>query len=236
MRIRKLMYDSFYVNNESFTGVTSVDSLGSDLYFHYTKNTSGHWKLSGNTAALASGIIFEDSVTTSIVVTPSTYIDYSGYTNQLNVVNQDGVDVITECIFASANTGIVTVNNSGLITIINTGVTTITVTHNDGPTGITTVTGYWPGPVTMTPSVASGITGTTLQFNLISDPTGVNITSLAVWSISATGVTINANTGLATISNTAPNQTAIVTATYGQLAEGGAYMPEKEFTILKNTI
>ena len=46
MRIRKLMYDSFYSNNEAFSGVTSVDSLGADLFFHYTK-IDKHWNPEG---------------------------------------------------------------------------------------------------------------------------------------------------------------------------------------------
>ena len=32
------MNDSFYVNGEQFSGVTSVSALTSDLYFHYYNN------------------------------------------------------------------------------------------------------------------------------------------------------------------------------------------------------
>jgi hypothetical protein len=232
MRIKKLMYDSFYSNNEAFSGVTSVESLGSDLYFHYIKQSSGHYKLSGNTAALASGVIFEDSVTTSITVSPALSYQYSGLTVQISVVNQDNVDVLSECIILSSNTVVgQTGATKGLITITNTGVTTINVTHNDGPTGSATVTGYWPGPVTITPLVATGVTGTTLQFTLTSDPTGRNITSLATWTSSATGVTITSVTphGLATIAAHA-GSTATITATYGALT-GSAYAPVRTLTI-----
>lgn len=239
MRIRKLMYDSFYVNDQAFSGVTSVDSLTTDLYFHYTDLNDSRWKLSGNTDATASGIILEDSDTTSITVTPSSFIDYSGGTKQISsIVNQDGVNVFSECTFSSLNTSIATVNSTGLITLIHTGTTTIVTTHADGPTGGTSVTGYWPGPVTLSPSVnntppdvVSGVTGTTVNFTLTSDPTGVNITSLAAWTISATGVTIGASTGVATIAAGAASQTANVTATYGTLAESGAYSPSTTFTI-----
>jgi hypothetical protein len=143
MRIRKLMYDSFYSNNEAFSGVTAIENLGSDLYFHYIKNESGHYKLSGNTAATASGVIFEDSVTTSIVVTPTGYTNYRGLGDQISVVNQDGVNVISECTFVSANTGITVVDSDGAFGIdftAITGTTRINVTHNDGPTGTTIVT------------------------------------------------------------------------------------------------
>jgi hypothetical protein len=175
MRIRKLMYDSFFVNNEAFSGITSVESLSSDLYFHYVKNESGHYKLSGNTATSASGVIFEDSVTTSIVVTPSTFIGYTGDTRQLSVVNQDNVDVITECLFASSNPAI-SVSTGGLISIVSTGSSTITVTHNDGPTGSTAVTGYWPvTSVVVTPAAFTGTTtGQTQQLTVV-DQNGRNI-------------------------------------------------------------
>ena len=155
---------------------------------------------------------------------------YSGLTVQIAVVNQDGVDVLSECIILSSNTVVgQTGATKGLITVTNTGVTTINVTHNDGPTGSATVTGYWPGPVTITPLVATGVTGTTLQFTLTSDPTGRNITSLATWTSSATGVTIGASTGLATIAAHA-GSTATITATYGALT-GSAYAPVRTLTI-----
>lgn len=219
MRIKKLMNDSFYSNNEPFSGITAVESLGTDLFFHYIKNTSGHWKLSGNTANLASGIIFEDSVTTSIVVTPLTIIKYSGETQQLSVVNQDGVNVITECLFTKSNSG-ASVTNGGFVTVLLTGSTTITVTHNDGPTGTTVVTGFWPGVVTLSPLATTGITGTTLQYNLVTIG-GYNITNASTWtsvisgtSTASTGVTIN-SAGLATIVATAPkNLVVTITATY----------------------
>lgn len=236
MRTKKLMNDSFYSNNEPFSGITAVESLSTDLFFHYIKNTSGHWKLSGNTATLASGIIFEDSVTTSIVVTPSTIIKYSGVTQQLSVVNQDGVNVITECLFTSSNSG-ASVSSGGLVTVILTGSTTITATHNDGPTGSSVVTGYWPGPVTLSPLATTGITGTTLQYNLITIG-GHDITSDSTWtcvisgtSTPSTGVTIDSD-GLATITETAPNGLIVtITATYA-LATGTPYQPSTQLTVI----
>jgi len=218
MRIRTLTRDSFYVNNEQLSGITAIESLDEDLYFHYIKDNSGHYKLSGNTAETASAIIFEDSVTTAIFVTPTISYKYSGQTLQLVVVNQDGVDVISESLFASSNTGITTVSTAGIVSVIHTGSTTITVTHNDGPTGSTAVTGYWPGPVTLTSPSASGTTGTTLQYTLTSTPTSVNLSALAMttWSSSHTGVTLS-TAGLATIAAGLPTQYVNITATYATL-------------------
>jgi len=227
MKWRKFMHNCFAANNEAWSGVTSMSGLTSDLYYHYSK-LSAHWKLSGETLATASKPIFTDSDTTSIVVTPATTYQYSGLTRQLVVVNQDAVDVITECLFDSGDSTVCTVNTAGLVTIVYTGTTIITVTHNDGPTGTTTVIGYWPGPVTITPLTATGITGTTLQFTLTS-ATGKNLTTLASWSSSTSGVTIGAATGLATIAAHA-GSTANITATYGTLT-GTPYAPVRTLTI-----
>lgn len=229
MRIRTLTRDSFYVNNEQLSGITAIESLDENLYFHYIKNTSGHYKLSGDTDTTASGIIFEDTVTTSIVVTPSISYKYSGQTIQLVVVNQDNIDVITECIFASSNTGVTTVSSTGLITAIATGTTVTTVTHNDGSTGTETVTVYYTGPMTLS-GATSGTTGTTVQYTLTSTPTGVNIAALATWTSSITGVTIS-SAGLATIAAGLPTQDVTITATYGLLT-GTPYQPSTTLHIL----
>jgi len=235
MRIRKLMYDSFYSNNEAFSGVTSVDSLTADLYFHFTDLNDSEWKLSGNTSLLASGVILENSDTTAITVTPATFIKFTGATQQIGVVNQDGVNVITECLFTRSNSG-ASVSNGGLITVLLTGSTTITVTHNDGPTGATVVTGYWPGPVTLSPLSTTGITGTTLQYNLVTTG-GNNITNQSTWTsvisgtTASTGVTIN-SAGLASIAATAPNGLIVtITATYGS-ATGTPYQPSTQLTVI----
>lgn len=235
MRIKKLMNDTFYSNSVSYSAVTSVDSLSTDLYFHFTDTGEDKWKISGNTVARASGVILEDSDTTAITVTPTGYTNYTGNTQQLTVVNQDGINVISECTFTRSNSG-ASVSSGGLITVLLTGSTTITTTHADGPTGTTIVTGYWPGPMTLYPSVnnappqvVSGITGTTLQFTLTAN-NGKVITTQADWTISATGVTIGAATGLATISAGAASQTATVTATYAA-ATGTPCAPSTTFTI-----
>jgi len=139
MRARKLLYDSFYSNNEKFSGVTSVNSLTSDLYYHYTDENGSNWKLSGNTAERASGLILEDSLTTSITVTPMSYTGITGDTVQLAVVNQNNVEVLSECTF-SGTTGDVTVDSDGLVTLVNVATAYVEVTHPDISETPTTVT------------------------------------------------------------------------------------------------
>jgi len=238
------MYDSFYSNNESFTGVTSVDSLTTDLYFHYTDEFGSQWKLSGNTAATASTPILEDSDTTAITVTPATLISYTGETQQLAVVNQDSANVISECTFTRSNSG-ASVSEAGLITILLTGSTIITVTHNDGPTGTTTVTAYWPGPLDLDPStnnsppdVVTGITGTTLQLTLTTDNTSQDVTDAATWtsvisgtSTASTGVTVDSS-GLITIDNDAEDGLVVTITGVYVTGASSTYAPATNLTVV----
>ena len=133
------MNDSFYSNNQHFSGVTSVDSLTTDLYFHYTDTDSNLKKLSGNTAARASGIIVEDSYTTSIVLSPTGYTGASGTTVQLVVTNQNAIVVTTECTFSGTTADVTVVDNIGLVTLVSVATTSVIVTHPDIPSSPTTV-------------------------------------------------------------------------------------------------
>ena len=145
MRKRKIIRGAFYSN----TGVTSaftagsitLSSVTSDWWITYSLSGQ-YWKIAptGTTNA-TTGPIIVDSTTTSITVTPSAVTMATGATQQLAVLNQSSLNVITECTFSSAFTG-ATVSTGGLITTIHgaTGAGVITTTHNDGPTGATTVT------------------------------------------------------------------------------------------------
>ena len=140
MRKRKIIRGAFYTN----TGVTSdflagnvtLSSIDTDWYITYKLGTD-YWKIAptGTTYATAGPIIV-DSDTTSITVTPSAWTGITGETIQLSVINQDSINVITECTFESDSVR-ATVNSTGLITTVNTGVVNITTTHSDGPTGTT---------------------------------------------------------------------------------------------------
>jgi len=182
MRIKKLMNDSFYSNHENFSGVTSVDSLTTDLYFHFTDKLSDKWKLSGNTAARVSGLILEDSYTTSIVVTPSSITGSTGGSQQLSVVNQTALNVISECAF-SATSSKVTITTGGLISFVATGVTSVTVRHSDILSTPTTVPIYlyYPGTASAEASF-SGFTGTTHQITVTMNTGGYDVTNSCIWS------------------------------------------------------
>lgn len=209
MRIKKLMNDSFYVNSEDFADVNSVDSLSSDLYFHYTKD-SGQWKLSGNTTARASGIILEDSTTTSITVRLDGLTGLTAATGStsytLTVVNQDDVDVKQECIDA---TGIVT-SNSGVayltatyynVRVAGVGTANVTVTHPDIPSSpvIVPVRGYYPTTVVVvTPAAFTGTTtGQTQQLTVVNQ-NGYDLTDQCTFESYDTDVFTVNSTGLVT--------------------------------------
>ena len=156
MRLRKIMRGAFYTSGQQTSfeaGNLSITARGNDWYIYYTDENSDAWKIAptGTTYATASPILV-DSTTTSIVVTPPTWAaPSSGDTQQLAVVNQDTVNVISECAFSTvAGTAVsgATVSASGLITIPIgdgtswTGTTTIWTNHPDLPlyTGTTIVT------------------------------------------------------------------------------------------------
>lgn len=141
MRIRKIVRGAFYTNTgitSSFlAGNLSLTAIDTDWYIYYTDENSDTWKIAptGTTYA-TTGPILSDSTTTSIVVTPTGgTASTTGATQQLAVVNQDSVNVITECTFASDDEAVATVSAAGLVTYVgNIGTATVTATHNDGPT------------------------------------------------------------------------------------------------------
>jgi len=140
MRAKKIMNDSFYSNNQKYSGVTSVNSLTSDLYYHFTDTDGNTKKLSGNTADIASGVILEDSYTTSIVLSPTGVTAASGATQQLTVTNQNDINVTTECTFSGTSVEVTVVDYIGLVTLVGPATSTsVVVTHPDIPSSPTTV-------------------------------------------------------------------------------------------------
>ena len=143
MRAKKLMNDSFYSNSEKFSGVTSVDGLSSDLYYHFTDNQGNKSKLSGWTGQDSyspSGVILEDSYTTSITVVPASPVTgITGTTYQFVVTNQNSTDVTSECTFTAGDAK-VTVNATGFLTLVTTGSSSVTIAHPDIVDTIITVT------------------------------------------------------------------------------------------------
>lgn len=222
MRIRKLMYDTFYSNNESFSNVTSISALTSDLYFWYYKEED-FYKVSGNTQSSASGSILVNSETTSISVSPATLKLNSGntitLTDELTILNQNLHDVSSECSFVSLSPTVATTGgtNGIYLTGILTGTTVIKVIHNDGPTGSTTVTGLWGGTsLTISPTLFTGATSaTTIQAVVTTSPTNKTVTSTATYSIADTSIATVTSGGL--VSFTALTGSTTLTVTYGSL-------------------
>ena len=240
MRIRKIMRGAFYTNGQQTSfeaGDLTPTSIDIDWWIYYTDENDDDWKIAptGTTYATTTPVLV-DSTTTSITVTPTTISDFTTETYQLAVVNQDSVNVLAECTFTSSDDVVATGSSSGLVTILYTGTTIITTTHNDGPTGATSVFGYFSGPVSLTPTAQDVITGTTLQFSLSDDGHGTDITDDAVWTsvingATSTGITID-QSGLATIVADADHASVhTITATYPRGSTGTQYAPETELTV-----
>jgi large repetitive protein len=205
MKWRKFMHDSFKSNDMAWSGVTSVSALTSDLYYHYFDTDGTEWKLSGASTTTASGRILENSDTTSIVVSPTAKTGSTAATQQLTVVNQDGVNVTSECTY-SATTALCTVTSGGLITFVTTGVTSVKVTHPDIPGSPTTVpiVIYWTGNMSITAGngvggIFTGYTGGTYQAAATMDTGGYVVTTVASWVSENTSIaTVGLHTGLIT--------------------------------------
>jgi hypothetical protein len=135
MKAKKLMNDSFYSNNQSFSVVDSVDSLTSDYFYHFTDTSGNLKKLSGWTGKdplNASGVIIENSYTTTITVSPTGHTGVSGSTLQLVVTDQNNVNVTTECTFSGTTASVTVVNYVGLVTLVGpAGSASVIVRHPD---------------------------------------------------------------------------------------------------------
>jgi len=123
MRIRKIMRGAFYTNSLQTTfeaGNLTPTSIDENWWVYYTDENDDAWKIAptGTTYETTTPVLV-DSTTTSIVVTPATATVASGATQQLTVVNQDAVNVISECTFASGTETVAIVDSAGLITVID---------------------------------------------------------------------------------------------------------------------
>jgi hypothetical protein len=141
MKAKKLMNDSFYSNNQSFSGVDSVDSLTSDYFYHFTDTSGNLKKLSGWTGRdplNPSGIIIENSYTTAITVSPTGRTAASGSTFQITVTDQNAVNVTTECTFSGTTASVTVVNYVGLVTLVGpAGSSSVIVRHPDVVAAVT---------------------------------------------------------------------------------------------------
>ena len=139
MRLRKIMRGAFYTNSLQTNfeaGNISITSRDSNWWVYYTDENSDAWKIAPTGTTYATTVpVLVDSTTTAIYVTPTgTTASATGATQQLVVVNQDSVNVISECTFSGNTAAVATVSAGGLVTYVgNIGTVTITATHPDGP-------------------------------------------------------------------------------------------------------
>ena len=143
MRLRTITRGAFYTNAQQAdfeAGNLTLTARDNNWWVYYTDENGDKWKIapSGTTNETTSPILVDSSVT-SIVVTPASGTEtVTGNTQQLAVADQDSVDVISECTFASDNTEIVTVDSAGLVTYVgNAGTATVTATYEDGTVDLT---------------------------------------------------------------------------------------------------
>ena len=101
------------------SGISNVvliyNDLSSNTYYQITSNPTGLTQLFIN--ATPSAITWESGGTLS--------------TQQISVVNNYGINVISNCVFVSSNINVVSVNTTGLITEVGAGTTTIIVKYQD---------------------------------------------------------------------------------------------------------
>jgi hypothetical protein len=134
MRLRTITRGAFYTNDqqEKFeAGNLTLTSRDNDWWVYYTDENGDEWKIAPegtDNATISPKLV--DSLTTSIVVTPDPVVGDSGTTVELAIVNQTGLDVISECAITSDTTADVTVNDN-VVTLINTGTAILTIAHPD---------------------------------------------------------------------------------------------------------
>jgi hypothetical protein len=199
MRKRKIIRGAFYTNNvnlTTFDALRSIDAATWQIHYSYVDGSLAYIIPTGVTNATTSPVV-EGSVTTAITVTPANFAGYTGATQQLSVVNEDNLNVISECNFLSYDTGIATVSAGGLITVVSaSGSTTIRTSHADAVSGYTGVSGY-----------------TYLSSSYVCSPTGATILTGATTTIviknnsdltipNAEFTYVSANTGRATVAPT----------------------------------
>ena len=120
MRSKKLLHDSFYVNSETFSGVTvnRLDDLIDGLWYHYKKSESD-WKLSilnNNEVITVPGIIFPTYE--NILVAPSSLIASTEIEDRIDLTWLNDTEDTTTYIERSDDN-----INYSLIDITNCGVT-----------------------------------------------------------------------------------------------------------------
>jgi hypothetical protein len=176
----------------------------------------------------------------SIAVTPANPTIAVGTTHQFSATGtlsdstiQDLTSLVT---WSSSNTLIATTNSGGIASSLSIGSVTVTAAFA-GVSGTTTMTVQGPVSIAVTPANPSVVVGSTQQFTAVgtfADGSVQDLTTLALWSSSDSGVATISNTagsrGLATV--TAAGSSTI-TATLG--VSGTATMAAKSLVSISVT-
>ncbi len=133
-------------------------------------------------------------------------------------------DLTNQVTWSSSNGGIATISSVGLATGIAAGTTTITASRGGATdTSDLTVTNATLSSITVTPASSSIVKATTQQFTAIgtfSDSTTQDLTSIVVWSSTATAVATISNTGSRGLaSGIAPGVTTIRATSAGRTGQ-----------------
>jgi hypothetical protein len=203
--IRTMLSNVGYTTIDSVSDIviTNIDSNG---YIYYTDENGNAVKALYNSTTP----IVVNSDTTSIFFETSLYLaGSSAYTYAYSVTNQDGLLVNSETTFTSNNSNIVATGATGTLTAVASGTTTINVVHNDGPSGVTSVTvGPFVDTLSHNPSAITMTTAETYTANQWINSLGQSI-PVSQLTLTATNGTISV-AGLFTYTATG---TTIITAT-----------------------
>jgi len=203
--IRTMLSNVGYSTIDSVSDIV-ITNIDSDGYIYYTDEHGNAVKALYNSTTP----IVVNSDTTSISFATSLYLaGSSAYTYAYAVTNQDGLLVTSETTFTSNNPAIVATGATGTLTAVASGTTTINVVHNDGPSGVTSVTvGPFVDTLRHNPSATTMTTAATYTANIWINSLGQSI-PVSQLTLSATNGTINA-AGVFAYTSTG---TTIITAT-----------------------
>ncbi len=190
---------------------------------------------------------FVNPTLTSITVGPTATIDQNG-TVQMSAVgtyNDGTTQPLSNVLWSSSDTSVVSISTSGLVTGISPGTATITGASGtvSGTATVTVslsnVTGITVSP-TSAQAISNGGTHTFTAQATISDGSPRDITSTATWSISATTsgsttdftVTQGQDPAVVTVESTATvGEQATVTATY--VSGANTYTANATLTVIQ---
>ena len=217
--IRAALAGVGYTSVASAANVT-ITSMDADGTLYYTDENGDAVKV---LYPSATPIVVNSDTSTITVTLSSVYLaGISGYTTTATVVNENSLNVASECTFTSSNIAVFTTGGTygATLTARGSGTSILTVVHNDGVTisGTTTITvGPFVDGLLGSPSATTIITGTTYS--------ATGWTNLLVQNIPYTQLTLTANvstygvfsgtTGVFYANSNSITGTTIITATDG---------------------